>query len=139
MVVEMLKRPWCWVALLVLAGGLAIRRLIRGARSDSVAECDPWVAAMRRLLQQMDGRLRKVDLVRLPHETLHQFAARLIAVSTNAEYHQAAEWYRRFAALRYGGRADAAELQSLQEDCARIAIPALTSNELGFQFTTPSL
>jgi hypothetical protein len=76
---------------------------------------------MRRLLQQMDRRWRKAGLVRQPHETLHQFAARLTAASTDAEYRQAAEWYHRFAALRYGRRGDLAALQSLQQDGRNMA------------------
>jgi hypothetical protein len=77
---------------------------------------DPLVDELRRLLQRMDERWRKAGLARQPHETLHQFAARLSSVTTDAGRHQAADWYRQFAALRYSGRASADAVRGLREN-----------------------
>ncbi|QDT06418.1 Protein-glutamine gamma-glutamyltransferase [Rubripirellula lacrimiformis] len=60
-------------------------------------------------LRKVDRRLRKWSLVRKPHETLYQFADRIMAragggeVSDPGPMADAARWYRRYADARYQG------------------------------------
>ena len=73
---------------------------------------DPMEFESRQMLLRVDRRVRKHDLVRAPHETLHQFASRVDSVaeleaSSDSEVRdflsRAADWYRAFAASRYRG------------------------------------
>ena len=69
----------------------------------SAASTSPEVAALHRLLDQMDARLRKRQLERRTGETLHQFAARIVRDPQARDWHRrAAAWYRLYAASRYG-------------------------------------
>lgn len=112
---DWLRRPWPWLILLVLATPWAVRRLVRWRRRNRAAACDPLLNELRRLLRQMDDRWRRAGLARQPCETPHQFAARLCSLSTAEEHRQAADWYRRFAAVRYSGRASADKVRGLRE------------------------
>jgi len=112
---ELLQRPWLWLALSLFAAAWAVRWLVRRRRRIAVLPRDPLVDELRRLLQRMDARWRKAGLARQPYETLHQFAARLTSVSTAVEHQQAADWYRRFAVLRYRGRADPDAVRGLRQ------------------------
>ena len=73
---------------------------------------DPMEFESRQMLLRVDRKMRKHDLVRAPHETLHQFATRIdsVAKSETADDNQAtdfltraADWYRSFASCRYRG------------------------------------
>ena len=105
------------LSLLILAGFAvvsAIRFLCkRKSRTPSTPE-DPRRKELARLLDEMDRRWRRDGITRLPHETLHQFATRLEIVSDSTEHQELADWYRRFAAIRYSGRINAEALESLQ-------------------------
>ena len=64
-----------------------------------------------KMLQVVDRRLRKLQLVRDPNETLHQFADRIeqhakaddLSLS-RVNIHCYANWYRMFAEARYRGQ-----------------------------------
>lgn len=68
----------------------------------------------RKMLKQVDRRLRKFALVRDPSETLYQFADRIDASVADAtapvkqsvrhRLEDAAQWYRRYATARYQGQ-----------------------------------
>ena len=78
---------------------------------------------LRRLLEELDRRLRRMDLERAAHETLHQFSERLRAAAVrHPNLREAAEWYQHYAAARYGMSPDLggqellrAELQTVCE------------------------
>lgn len=106
-----------WALVLLFAAVWAIRRFVCRLRQASSVPSDPRLDELRRLLQRMDDRWRRAGLARQPCETPHQFTARLISVSTAAEHCQAAAWYRRYADLRFGGRADADAVRTLRKAC----------------------
>lgn len=66
-------------------------------------------AQSRRMLRQVDRLSRKHRLVRLPHETLHQFADRIekhveeVDGKHSRRLFDLARWYRQFAEARYQG------------------------------------
>lgn len=115
---EWLQRPEPWGVLLVLTAAWTLRRFAYRRRQASAIASDPRLREFRRLLQRMDERWRKAGIPRQPWETPHQFAARLISVSKAAEHCQAAAWYRRYAALRFGGCADADAMRMLSDESA---------------------
>jgi transglutaminase-like putative cysteine protease len=71
---------------------------------------DPDELASRQMLARVDRKLKRLDLVRDPGETLHQFAARVERAvdrqphpSSATFLKRAAGWYRDFASARYRG------------------------------------
>ena len=64
---------------------------------------DPRVDKLQRLLQKMDSRMRRHKLERSAGETLHQFSDRVARNATDQNLEAVALWYRRYAAVRYGG------------------------------------
>jgi type II secretory pathway component PulJ len=114
-----LRAPGLWIVLLLLAAVWVLRRLFYRWRHASAVPSDPRLEELRRLLYHMDRRWRRAGIVRTPCETPHQFAARLLAISTEADYRQAAEWYRRYAAVRYSGRIDSQAIHQLREEQKR--------------------
>lgn len=98
-----------WLAQLPLFFGLAAYLLWRHLRKSKSDE-DLADARSRRMLRQVDRRIRRYKLKRNPHETLHQFAERLErnAAERNVAdadqfLEQAARWYRTYATARYRG------------------------------------
>jgi transglutaminase-like putative cysteine protease len=113
-----LQRPELWAALLLFAAAWMLRRFVYRLRPASAIPSDPRLDELRRLLQRMDERWRRAGFARQPWETPHQFAARLLSISTAAEHCQAAAWYRRYAALRYSGHVDDDAVRALREQSA---------------------
>lgn len=114
----------------LVTGGLlflAVRKLKFTRQSPASRRLDPSVIELRRLLEELDRRLRRYDLEREPHETLHQFAERLrAAASARPNLKGAAEWYLRYAALRYGLSSHPPEVQNILRTelaavCARLS------------------
>jgi len=111
---------WLWEAtagriVLAALGALLLWRLARKLprrRRPRAEPVPPAVAAMRRVLARMDRRLARRGQARRADETLHQFARRLAGEPAGAA---AAEWYLRYARLRYGEEADEADAESLGE------------------------
>lgn len=98
-------------ALLVVAGFLWTRRRKHGRRRAS-----PLHAEMHRLLARMDARLGRWQLHRRESETLSHFAERVGRVGRDDRaLMQAADWYRRYAALRYRKDVDFEDLARLAE------------------------
>jgi len=108
-------RPWFLVVLLFVAAGIALGWMWRRRSRRPARPRDPCLAQLQRLLEEMDQRWRKVGLPRRPHETLHQFAERVTSASSNPAHHQAAQWYRQFAAIRFSGQVNAASIEMLRE------------------------
>ena len=106
-----LQRLELWALLLLCAAAWLVRRFLRRCRTAAVGG-DPRLDELRRLLQRMDARWRRAGITRQSCETPHQFAARLLSISTAAEHCHAAAWYRHYAAVRYGGDADPAGLRN---------------------------
>lgn len=112
----------------ILIGGtlfLIVRQFRFAHRAAQVIRIDPALIELRRLLEELDRRLRQIDLERAAHETLHQFSERLQAeTATHPNLRAAAEWYRRYAAARYGlppSRDGEATLRAeLQTVCERL-------------------
>ena len=120
------ERPWFFVVLLLVAAGIALGWM-RGRRGEKPAgPRDPNLGQLQRLLNEMDQRWRKAGLARRPHETLHQFAERVMSAASDPAYHQAAEWYRQFAAIRFSGQVDAASVQMLREAFAATVAVRIT-------------
>lgn len=115
-------RPWFLVVLLFVAAGLALGWTWRRRSPKPARPRDPCLAQLQTLLEEMDQRWRKVGLARLPHETLHQFAQRVTSAASDPAHHQAAQWYRQFAAVRYSGHVDAASIEMLRE-ASSTAVP----------------
>jgi len=107
-------RPAVLLALLLAASVFASRWIWRHRSRSRAVQRDPCLDQLQRLLSQMDRRWRKAGLARQPHETLHQFAERVSSASPDSPNHQAAQWYRQFAAIRYSGRTDADSVKTLQ-------------------------
>lgn len=113
----------------LLTGGLlflAVRKM-RFTRQPTVSSSlEPAVIELRRLLAELERRLQRLNLEREAHETLHQFAERLrAAASSRPSLRDAAEWYLRYAAMRYGLSSFQPELQEvlrteLQVVCTRL-------------------
>lgn len=99
-----IQTPWLWIVLLLLAAVWLLRRLIHRWMGASAVAIDPQVAQLQRLLYRMDKRWCRAGIARTPNETPHQFAGRLLSISTEADHRQAAQWYRCYAAVRYGGQ-----------------------------------
>lgn len=113
----------------LMTGGLlflAVRKVKFARRSAESSSLEPAVVELRRLLAELDRRLRRFDLEREAHETLHQFAERLrAAASSRPHLRDAAEWYLGYAAMRYGLPSFPPERQKilqteLQAVCARL-------------------
>ncbi len=110
-----LQHPGLWIALLLLAAAWTIRRLLRRLCDSSAVPRDPRMQELRRLLARMDRRWRRAGIVRAPSETPHQFAARLLTISTAADHRQAAQWYRQYASVRYSGQIEPELIQQLRD------------------------
>ena len=107
-----IQAPWLWIVLLLLAAAWLVRRLVHRWIGAPAVAIDPQVAQLQRWLHRMDRRWRRAGIARTPNETPHQFADRLLSISTEADHLQAAQWYRHYAAVRYGGQI---ELRSVLE------------------------
>ncbi len=119
------KRPATLVMVLLAVAVYLLRRLARRRRSMRRSERDPIVIQLHKLLRQVDQRCGKRGLVRAPHETLHQFARRVESAGGESDDREAAAWYRSFAAVRYGGRADAAAVRGLEATSAKLTAQAV--------------
>ncbi len=107
-----LRTPWALVLGLLLLG-LAAWRWWRRARKQNgkPIPVPAEVAAMRRLLAQVDRDVAKLDRKRTPDETLHAFAARVEEVSPPH-----AAWYRAYADARYRPDLDADTIARLRDE-----------------------
>jgi protein-glutamine gamma-glutamyltransferase len=113
-----LQSPGLWIVLLLLATAWALRRLVHRLRQASAVPIDPRLEQLRRLLRRMDQRWRRAGIVRAPCETPHQFADRLLSISTAADHQQAAKWYRQYATVRYSGPVDPQAIDQLRDQMA---------------------
>ncbi len=114
----------------LVTGGLlflAVRKLKFARPPTLSSSMDPAMIELRRLLAELERRLRRLDLERETHETLHQFSERLRAAARDRpNLLNAAEWYLRYAAMRYGLPSFQPEVQTalrteLQTVCARLS------------------
>lgn len=77
---------------------------------------DPAIRGLHRLRRRVDARLRRAAFVRRPEETLHHFVERILAdpeAASDNSLRSAAEWYRRYADVRYSGQYTAERIASL--------------------------
>lgn len=82
---------------------------------------DPNLQSLRRLLGQMDRRLRKHDLVRGEAETLHQFAERITSDGLPPEVSASLRsWYLEYTSVRFGRASDREAIESLKENMPRL-------------------
>jgi len=109
--------------LLLLAGLVAVGLIrVRRRRSSRPKRqrIPPDVAALNKLLRRTDRRLKRRGPVRLPNETLHQFAARLETHHGDAEFdRRAAKWYVDYALIRYRGRINQGDVERLRAQLPR--------------------
>jgi len=109
-----------WIALALLALW-AIRRVLRRRKRPrrKVATVDPNLAALGRILREMDRRVARQRLTRPPYETLHTFAERIAGALQPAERATAvAAWYRNYAEHRYGAPVTNKTVQALRSAMA---------------------
>lgn len=109
----------------LLTGGilfLIARKLKIAGKVKRPVRWDPAIVELRGLLEELDRRLRWLRFEREPGETLHQFATRLqVAAATRPNLTEAAEWYRRYAATRYGSLEQAhTAAEALRTDLRRV-------------------
>jgi transglutaminase-like putative cysteine protease len=109
------KRVAAWIGTYMspLALGLAIIALpasymywgnpLHRARRSTAS---PRIRQLQQLLRRRDKRLRRRKIQRQANETIHQFADRLLHLGHSAQGDDdlmaAAQWYRQYAAARYG-------------------------------------
>jgi len=107
-----------FVLLVAMAGFLAREwRAARRARP----EADPDLAALNRLLNRMDRRLQRRGLRRPPSQTLRQFALRIPESPQISSVASAvADWYMRYADVRYSDRIAAEDLERLAAEMPRL-------------------
>jgi len=94
---------------LLLLAGLVALGLYRGrrrrARRPKPRPLSQDVAALNKLLRRADRHMKRRGLIRPPHETLHQFAARIRAEDADGDHAQrATAWYLAYAHARYQQR-----------------------------------
>lgn len=96
----------------VIASVLGCFALRNRRKRSRVTVRDPVVTELQKLLGRADARLRRQRLERRPGETLHQFAARI-------DQPALADWYRSYAAVRYGGAASRNDVRELRRELLR--------------------
>ncbi|MFM9966289.1 MAG: transglutaminase domain-containing protein [Planctomycetaceae bacterium] len=114
---------------LILTGGvlfLIVRQVRFGRRAVVVLRSEPALIELRRLLEELDRRLTRLDLERAAHETLHQFSERLhLAAVRSPNLREAAVWYQHYAAARYGMSSSPDDQESLRAElqtvCSRLS------------------
>ena len=126
-IVGWLLQPWCLTVFVLIAAAIAGRWMWRRRGRRPALPRDPHVLQLHQLLRAMDQRWRKAGLQRHPHETLHQFAQRISEATPDAAARQAAQWYRQYAATRFGGTVDAASVKSLSDLLAASDSPSPAS------------
>lgn len=99
------------------------RRLHGGKRAKTVGS--PELLALHRMLAAMDRKARSTGIRRKPQETLHAFAGRVrlcegeptteTVASGLRPPVSLADWYLRYAGLRYGGAITPGRLHDLQQ------------------------
>lgn len=113
---------------ILVVGGLlflAVRNLRFTRRSSHQTPTSAELLELQKLLAEFDRRLRRWQLERDVHETLHQFAHRVRdAAASRPVLRDVAEWYLRYAAARYDSETatDASHTlrTELQSVCARL-------------------
>ncbi len=84
-------------------------------RKRIIAEEDPIINSLHRLLAEMDQRMIKNGIERKPNETIHQFANRITARENDAEtFNNSTHWYIKYAFVRYAKQADSNDLEHLK-------------------------
>jgi hypothetical protein len=87
-----------------------------GSKSGRRVTSAPTVAAMHRLLTRMDRKIKAAGVVRQIDETLYVFAQRLDARDTgDGAWASIAQWYYRYADLRYAKTVRAEQIQDLSQ------------------------
>ena len=122
----------------ILTGGLLfliVRQIRFVRRAVQVVRLEPALIELRRLLEELDRRIRRWDLERDAHETLHQFADRLRAAAVrHPNLREAAEWYQHYAAARYGTSSGPAGQESLRAElqtvCEHLKVRGKTKSTL---------
>ncbi|TWU43811.1 Protein-glutamine gamma-glutamyltransferase [Novipirellula aureliae] len=114
---NLIVHPLTWILLLVVAIGFTVRRYLQYLTRKTTKHVDPLTRQLHVLLDRMDQSWKQKGLERRPSETLHQFARRLELAEKSEPYRDAANWYRRFAVVRYGGKVTVSSIESLQDGC----------------------
>lgn len=108
--IQSLLSSWWFRAVLGVALiWLLVRLRVWNRRSSATqrTRSDPHARAFQQLLARVDSRLkRRHGLERLVHETLHQFAARVVETVPDAD--TISTWYRAYAQARYSPISDRA-------------------------------
>jgi len=87
----------------------------RKGRKASRPDC-PAVLALHKLLAKVDKALARAGVKRLPDETLHNFALRIISDRQGEQSaHQIADWYRQYAAVRYNPQRNESDVTQLDQ------------------------
>jgi len=82
---------------------------------------DPELRDLHRLLEKMDARMKKRELIRRPGETLSQFAHRITTGPETPPWQTAAaDWYENYTQIRYRGPASAEAIQALKQQLREV-------------------
>ena len=108
--------PVGWAVMAVVMFFVA-RRLKRRMKGRSPKSADPAVRALQCMLRRMDRQVGSLGLMRVPTETLNQFADRIVSrrAGTDERFEQVARWYELYSRLRYSGRVWQGDLQELED------------------------
>lgn len=98
---HLIESKYGWLALM-LATAASLSRWGR-RRPWSPGSRSP-VSALQALLADMDRRMKRHGMARAHAETLHAFARRIESTVLDDRGPGLANWYRRYACVRYGGR-----------------------------------
>ena len=120
-VAHFFQAAW-WLVLLLIGGGVGLWRLrhwIFRGRSADKADIDRQRQALNQQLTVMDRWVRKRrQITRKPHTTIHAFANEIEGLDDEHRDHntEIAEWYRRWALVRYRGRPGDTEIRDLEQE-----------------------
>ncbi|MFG0289686.1 MAG: transglutaminase domain-containing protein [Rhodopirellula sp. JB044] len=117
----LLVRPLALVGIALVVAIVAIKFYLGRRVMKRTTPVDPQVQAMQSLLNEMDRRWHREGVTREHHETMHQFANRIEQRGGDTELSGAAEWYRKYATIRYGGLISKESIESLREGLAEKA------------------
>jgi len=106
--------PAALIALVALV--VAVRRLRRKRSAPGKRPEAAYRVELRALLKEMDRRLQRCGIERAPHETLLRFSSRVAQEMPDAGFATAAaQWYRRYARLRFGAPPTPEQLGDLRK------------------------
>ncbi|NQV27512.1 MAG: transglutaminase domain-containing protein [Rhodopirellula sp.] len=113
------------IATLTAAGVFLWRRRRRNRKSQSTrTTLSPTIARLQTARQKLDLALKRIWRVRLPGETVDQYAQQLASgpYGQHDPLNQAADWYARYAALRFSAEPDPSTVNEIADLVDQLAV-----------------